>query len=289
MIPGEFEYFSPRTLDEAISLLSKHPDAKILSGGQSLIPLMKLRFASPPQLIDINRIPNLAYIREKDGFLCIGPLVRESDLEKSELIQSKYPILLDTASVIADPLVRNMATICGNIAHGDPANDHPATMLAAGASFVAKGPHGERTIPATSFFTGLFTTELHPDEILVEIRIPVRPPRTGGAYIKLERKVGDFAIVGIAARITLDESGNCKNAGIGLTNVGLTPIKATNAETFLAGKKLDDSNIKQAGKLAADQSEPRSDMRGTEDYKRDLVRVITARAIRRAVERAGGK
>lgn len=289
MIPGDFEYFAPKTIDEALSLLAQYPDAKILSGGQSLIPLMKLRFASPPYIIDINRIPNLAYIRETDGSLRIGPLVREADLERSDLVKSKYPILMDTASVIADPLVRNMATLCGNIAHADPANDHPATMLATGASFVAKGPRGERTIPATSFFTGLYATELQPDEILVEIRIPTPPPKSGGAYIKLERKVGDFAIVAVAAQLTLDAAGVCKSAGIGLTNVGLTPIKALNAEQFLQGKKPDEKNIAEAGKLASAQSEPRTDLRGSEEYKRDLVRVLTVRALRRAVERAGGK
>lgn len=289
MIPGEFEYFAPKTIDEAISLLAQYPDAKILSGGQSLIPLMKLRFASPPYIIDINRIPNLAYIREADGSLRIGPLVREADLERSDIVKSKYPILVDTASVIADPLVRNMATLCGNIAHADPANDHPATMLAIGASFVVKGPRGERTIPATSFFTGLFATELQPDEILVEIQVPAPPARTGGSYIKLERKVGDFAIAAVAVQITLDAAGVCKSAGIGLTNVGLTPIKATNAEQFLQEKKPDEKNIAEAAKLAAAQSEPRTDLRGSEEYKRDIVRVLTTRSLRRAIERAGGK
>jgi len=290
MIPAEFEYFAPQTLDEAVSLLSKHADAKILSGGQSLIPLMKLRFASPPYIIDINRIPDLAYIREADGWLRIGALVRESDLEKSDLVRSRYPILLDTCAVIADPLVRNMATICGNVAHGDPANDHPATMLATGAAFVAKGPKGERTIPASSFFTGLFETALERDEILTEIRIPAPAPRTGGAYIKLERKVGDFAIAATAAQVTLDEMGNCKQAGIGLTNAALTPVKAIRAEQFLQGKRLDENNIREAARIAADDSEPRSDFRGSEAYRRDLIRVLTARTLHRALERAtGGK
>jgi aerobic carbon-monoxide dehydrogenase medium subunit len=290
MIPGEFEYFAPKTLDEAISFLVKHPEAKILSGGQSLIPLMKLRFASPPYLIDINRIPDLAYVREADGFLRIGALARESDVEKSDLVKSKYPILMDTCAVIADPLVRNMATVCGNVAHADPANDHPATMLATGAAFVAKGPKGERTILAAEFFTGLFTTALKADEVLTEVRIPVPVARSGGAYVKLERKVGDFAVAAVAAQVTLDDKGACKYAGIGLTNVGLTPIKATKAEQFLVGKAWEENNIKEAAKLASQQSQPRSDHRGTEEYKRDLVRVLTARALRRAGERArGGK
>ncbi|HSP07355.1 MAG TPA: FAD binding domain-containing protein, partial [Acidobacteriota bacterium] len=214
MIPGPFDYVAPQSLDEAVSLLAKNADAKILSGGQSLIPLMKLRFAAPRLLIDINRIPNLSYIKEEGGFLRIGALVRESELERSEIVQKKYPILSDTCAVIADPLVRNMATICGNVAHGDPANDHPATMLAVGAQFVARGPKGERVIHAASFFTGLFTTDLKPDEILTEIRVPAPEPRSGGAYVKLERKVGDFAIAAVAVYVVLDDKGNCKRAGI---------------------------------------------------------------------------
>ena len=289
MIPRSFEYSAPGTLDEAISLLRKlGPDAKILSGGQSLIPMMKLRLASPPHIVDINRIPGLDYIRETSGFLRIGALVRESDLEKSELVRSRFPILVDTTSVIADPLVRNQATVCGNLAHGDPANDHPATMLALGASVVALGPRGEREIPVESFFPGLFTTALEPDEILKEIKIPIPPPSTGGAYLKLERKVGDFATAGVAVQITLDGSGKCSRAGIGLTNVGFTPLKAVKAEAFVTGKTLDESTIKQASELAAGESQPVDDIRGSADYKRDLVRVLTARALTRAIARAKG-
>src|SRR5262245_48493400 len=274
MIPGKFDYFAPQTLDEAVSLLSKHSDAKILSGGQSLIPLMKLRFASPAVLIDINRIPNLDYIQEADGSLRIGALVREADLEKSDLIKKKYPIVFDTTEVIADPLVRNRATICGNVAHADPANDHPATMIALNAQFVAKGPKGQRTIAAQDFFTGLFTTALEADEILTEIRIPTPPQQSCVAYIKLERKVGDFAIAAVAAQLTLDSSGNCSYVGIGLTNAGLTPVNARKASQFLTGKKPDAKNIAEAAKLAAEESEPRADFRGSAEYKRDLIRVL---------------
>src|SRR5262245_29861353 len=200
MIPRSFEYFAPRTLDEAVSILSKlGPDAKILSGGQSLIPMMKLRLATPPYIIDINRIPDLNYIAEFNGFLRIGALARENELDFSPAVISSYPILVDTTSVIADPLVRNQATACGNLAHGDPANDHPATMLALEASLIAVGPRGEREIPIESFFTGLFTTALQPEEILKEIRIPIPPPSSSGAYLKLERKVGDYATAGVAA------------------------------------------------------------------------------------------
>jgi aerobic carbon-monoxide dehydrogenase medium subunit len=287
MIPRSFEYSAPGTLAEAVSLLEKSaPEAKILSGGQSLIPMMKIRLASPQFIVDINRIPGLNYISENDGSLRIGALVRESELEVSGTIKSRYPILVDTTLMIADPLVRNQATVCGNLAHGDPANDHPATMLALGASLIAVGPRGEREIPVESFFTGFFSTALQPEEILKEIRIPLPPPASGGAYLKLERKVGDYATAGVAAQVTLDTSGVCRRAGIGLTNVGFSPLKANQAEAFLVGKVLDDAVIKHAAELAAGESNPIEDIRGPVEYKRDIVRVLTARALKRAIERA---
>jgi aerobic carbon-monoxide dehydrogenase medium subunit len=289
MIPRSFEYYSPRTLDEAISLLQKlGSDAKLLSGGQSLIPMMKLRLLSPQSIVDINRIPGLDYIKESDGQLRIGALTREYEVENSDLVKSRFPILADTAKVIADPLVRSQATVCGNLAHGDPANDHPATMLALGATVVATGPKGQREIAIESFFPGLFTTALDAEEILTEIRIPLPPPSSGGAYLKMERKVGDFATAGVAVQVTLDGAGNCQRAGLGLTNVGLTPIKARKAEGFLVNKPLDDATIKQAAEIAASESEPMDDIRGSADYKRDLVRVLAARALRRARDRAKG-
>jgi carbon-monoxide dehydrogenase medium subunit len=289
MIPRSFEYFSPTTLDEAIALLKRlGPDAKLLSGGQSLIPMMKLRLVSPEYIVDINRIPGLDYISETDGQLRIGALTREHELESSDAVKTRFPILSDTAKVIADPLVRSQATVCGNLAHGDPANDHPATMLALGASVVATGPNGQREISVADFFPGLFTTALEPEEILTEIRIPFPPARSGGAYLQLERKVGDYATAGVAAQITLDDAGACTRAGIGLTNVGMTPIKAKQAEAFLKGKQLDDATIQQAAELAASESQPMDDIRGSAEYKRDLVRVLTARALTTALNRAKG-
>jgi carbon-monoxide dehydrogenase medium subunit len=289
MIPRSFEYYAPRALDEALALLEKlGPEAKILSGGQSLIPMMKLRLASPPYLVDINRIPDLNYVSQSNGHLRIGALARESDLETSSLIRSQYPLLLDTTVVIADPLVRNQATVCGNLAHGDPANDHPATMLALEATVVTISPRGEREIPVASFFTGLFSTDLQPDEILKEIRVPAPPPMSAGAYLKLERKVGDYATAGVAMQITLDSAGVCQRAGVGLTNVGFTPLKAAKVEAFLKGRALDEAAIKQASEIAASESQPFDDVRGSADYKRDVVRVLSARALRRALERARG-
>ncbi len=287
MIPPSFDYHVPDSVNDAIGMLQKYgSEAKILSGGMSLIPLMKLRLAEPAHLIDINRISGLDYIKESDGFLEIGALAREVDLEKSELVRSKYPLLLDTTLVIAYPLVRNRATIGGNLAHGDPANDHPATMLALEAEIVVVGSQGERKIPVTSFFTDLFTTALSSGEILTEIRIPIPPPGSGGAYFKLERKVGDFATAGVAAQLTVGKDDVCERAGIGLTNVGLTPVKARRAEEALRGKKIDGESIKRAAQLAAQGSEPTADLRGSQEYKRDLVRVLAIRALDRALERS---
>jgi aerobic carbon-monoxide dehydrogenase medium subunit len=288
MIPPAFEYLRPSTIPEAIAMLQQHgDDAKILSGGQSLIPMMKLRIARPAILIDINRVAGLAYIKEQDGDLKIGGLTREAELENSPLILSRFPIIHDTAHVIADPQVRNLATLAGNLAHGDPANDHPATMLSLGAKIVATGPKGERVIPIEDFFVTLFTTALEPNEIVTEIRIPLPPPHSGGAYFKLERKVGDFATAAVAAQVTVDSAGVCQQAGIGLTNVGPTPVKARKAEGFLRGKKLDDANIRQAAQLASEEAQPSSDLRGPAEYKTALVKELTVRALSRAAERAG--
>lgn len=288
MIPPSFEYLRPNTIPEAISLLQQYgQEAKILSGGQSLIPMMKLRLARPSYLVDINRIKGLSYVKEEGGFLKIGGLTRESELEASPIIQSKYPIILDTAHVIADPQVRNLATVGGNLAHGDPANDHPATMLALGAQVVATGPRGERTIPIEEFFVSLFTTALQPTEILTEIRIPAAAAHTGGGYVKLERKVGDFATAAVAAHLALNNQGIVQKAGIGLTNVGPKPIKARKAEDFLRGKKADAAVIAQAAQLAADEAQPSSDLRGPAEYKKGLVKELAKRALSRAAERAG--
>jgi len=250
---------------------------------------MKLRLASPRHVVDINGIGGLAYIREADGFLRIGGLTREVDLEESELIRTRYPLLFDTCRVIADPLVRNMATIGGNLAHGDPANDHPATMLALRAEVVATGPNGTRTIPIDQFFLGLFTTALQPDEILTEIRIPTPPPRSGGAYVKLERKVGDYATAAAAAQVTLGANGAFDHVGLALTNVGPTPVRSTGAEDALIGKRPNDAVIAEAARRAAEASSPTADRRGSVEYKREMARVLATRALKIALERAGGE
>jgi carbon-monoxide dehydrogenase medium subunit len=288
MIPPAFDYASPKTLSEAVSLLSQNSGSKVLAGGHSLIPMLKLRLASPPLLVDINRLEGLSYIREADGWLKIGAMTREVDLERSSLVHDRYPLLADTTRVVADPIVRQMATLGGNLAHADPANDHPATMLAYGAQVVAVGPKGQRTIRCSEFFTDLFQTALEHDEILTEIQIPAPPARSGGAYLKLERKVGDYGTVGVAAQVTLDAAGNCARVGIGLTNVGLVPVEAKQAEAALTGHAPDDATLKQAAALAAAAAQPNGDQRGSEAYKRSLVKTLTVRALRSAVARAKG-
>jgi carbon-monoxide dehydrogenase medium subunit len=290
MIPSAFDYHAPTSVSEAVALLTRHRDtAKVLSGGQSLLPLLKLRLGQVEHLVDIGRIPGLEYVEEKGGTLRIGGCTRESTLERSALVASRYPILLDTTKVIADPLVRNRATVGGNLAHGDPANDHPATMLALRAQIVAVGPTGERVVPIDGFFVSLFTTALEPDEILTEIRIPVPPPRSGGAYVKLERKVGDFATAAAAAQVTLTASGVVEEAGVALTNVGSTPIRATAAEAHLRGKKPDPAVLAEAARLAGQAASPKADRRGSVEYKREMARVMALRALASAIARAGGR
>lgn len=287
MIPGKFEYHAPRTVPEAIALLDLHgEEAKLLAGGQSLIPLMRFRLAEPAHLIDLGRIEELAYLREDAGYLQIGAMTREAALEETPFIAERYPILEDTSIALADPLVRNLATVGGNIAHADPANDHPAVMLAVRAEVVARGANGQRTMSIDDFFVDTFTTSLEPAELLVEIRIPQPKARSGGAYSKFKRKVGDYAIVGVAAHVVLNGQGTVEQVGIGLTNVGPTPIRADQAEASLIGAEPTEEALGQAATLAAQEAKPVGDSRGPADYKRSVVRTLTVRALRRAVERA---
>jgi carbon-monoxide dehydrogenase medium subunit len=250
--------------------------------------MLKLRLAQPGHLVDIGRIPGLEYVEEKYGVLAIGGRTRESALERAEIVRTRYPLLADTTAVIADPIVRNLATVGGNLAHGDPANDHPAAMIALGARVVATGPKGQREIAAEDLFKGLFETALAGDEILTEIRVPQPVARSGGAYEKLERKVGDFATAAAAVQLTLSAKGEVERVGIALTNAGPTPVKAREAERFLQGKRLDDAAVAEAARLAAKAANPTADRRGTVEYKREMARVLTARALRRAAARAAG-
>jgi aerobic carbon-monoxide dehydrogenase medium subunit len=287
MIPAPFDYHRPGTLDEAIGLLARYgADAKVLSGGMSLLPAMKLRLGSYTHLVDINRIPGLEYIKEEKGVLRIGAGTRQATLERNELIRTKYPILGDAVPMIADPLVRNRATIGGNLANGDPANDGPAIAIALGAELVAKGRSGERAIPANKFYESLYTTALASDEILVEIRIPVPPAKSGGAYRKLKRKTGDFAAAAVAVQLSLNSNGTVARAGIALTNAGPTPIEAVKAQQFISGKAPDANTILETARLAAQAASPSADRRGSVEYKREMARVLAARAIKTALDRA---
>lgn len=288
MIPGSFDYHSPSTLDEALTLLQEVEGAKILAGGQSLIPAMRFRLAVPEALIDINRIQDLSRIEERAEHLSIGALVREQQLEETPIIARSYPLLFDTAKVIADPIVRNRATVGGNLAHADPANDHPATMLAYGAQVIVRGPKGPRTIGIDNFFVGLFESALAAGEILTEIRVPKPLPSSGGAYSKIERKVGDYAVAAVAVQLTLEPKGTIDQVRLALTNVSPTPIRSKNAEAALKGKRPTDEVLELAGRAAAAECEPTADLRGEVDYKRDMVRVLVKRAVRSAVARAQG-
>lgn len=286
MIPDDFTYFAPSSLPEVWDLLRQHEgEAKILAGGQSLIPLMKLRLAAPAYLIDLRNVPGLAVLEERDGSLVIGAMVSETALERSPLVQQRYPGIYEASSVVADPLVRNFATIGGNVAHADPANDHPAMLLALSAQITVQGPDGTRTMPLDDFLVDTMETALQPDEVLLNIRVPQPLPHTGSAYLKLERKVGDYAIVAVGAMVTLD-GGVVSRAGIGLTNVGPTAIRATQAESYLIGKQPDEATVREAARLSAEAAEPVTDLHGPAEYKRSMVRTLTARALRLAVQRA---
>jgi carbon-monoxide dehydrogenase medium subunit len=287
VIPGTFDYHAPKTLDEAIALLGQNDGAKVLAGGQSLIPAMRFRLAAPAVLVDISRMKDLSYVEERGDALVIGALTRESQLEESPAVARSYPLLFDTAKVIADPVVRQSATVGGNLAHADPANDHPATMLAYGAQIVARGAKGTRTIAIDDFFVGLFENSLAPGEILTEIRIPRPAAGSGGAYLKIERKVGDYAVAAVAVQLTM--AGRVlQSVRVGLTNVSPVPMRAKAAEAALLGKEATPDVLEAAGRAAAAECDPSADLRGQVDYKRDMVRVLTKRAVRRAVERAQG-
>lgn len=289
MIPGSFEYHAPATLAEAMSLLGQYGDeGKVLAGGHSLLPMMKLRFAEPEHLIDLNGIDELRGIREEAGVIHIGAMTTENELIASQLLWDKCPLIPEAAKLIADPQVRNLGTIGGDIAHGDPGNDHPTIMLAVDASFVLAGPNGERTVSADGFFLGTYWTQLEADEILREIQVPVVPSNSGCAYSKLKRKTGDFATAAAAVQLQL-EGDVCKKINIALTNVGPNALKANDAEDLLTGKDIDDALINQAVEKAMAICDPPEDLRGDVEYKTHMAGEMTRRAIRQALSRAKGE
>ncbi len=289
MYPARFEYVRPESLDDAVEALERDAgDAKVLAGGMSLIPLMKLRFAAPGKLIDINRVGGLDTLAEEGGQLRIGALVRHKACERSQLLRGRYGVLGEAARLIADPIVRNLGTVCGSLAHADPSGDWGSAMLAVRAEVVARGPGGERTIPIDELFVAPFTTSLQPGEILTEVRVKDASTRAGGSYLKLERKVGDFATAAVGVHLSFS-NGTVSQAGIGLTAVGGTNLRAAAAEQALVGREVSEESIAEASRLAAEAADPVADVRGSAEFKRDVVRVLTARAIRNAAKNANGE
>ncbi len=282
MIPPGFDYHAPRSVADAVALLGQlGSDAKLLAGGHSLLPMMKLRFAEPAHLIDLNRIDALRGIREDGATVVIGAMTVENDLIASKLLQAKLPLLPEAARQIADPQVRNRGTIGGDIAHGDPGNDHPAISLALDAAFVLEGPKGRRQVPADGFFLGTYLTQMAEDEILVEIRVPAFAPKTGYAYEKLKRKTGDWATAAAAVVLRID-GGNVSHVRIALTNVAPAALRANDAEAALLGKPLSDATIADAAAKAMAICDPADDLRGDREYKTAMAGQMVKRALRRA-------
>jgi carbon-monoxide dehydrogenase medium subunit len=286
MFPAAFDYRAPTSLDEALSILQDQGDAaKVMAGGQSLIPLLKLRFSRPELVVDIGRIGGLNHVTRSNGHLAVGALVRHVDIERSEELRAAAPMMLEAAHWIADPLVRNRGTLVGSVCHADPSGDWGSVILAFGADVVARSTRGERVIKAVDFFKGPFETALKADEMVTEVRIPAVRARAGGAYLKLERKVGDFATVAVAVQVELDGD-KIASTGIALTAVGATNIRAAAAERALQGKAATEEAFAEAGRLAAEAAEPKDDVRGSAAYKKDVVRVFVQRGLKTAVARA---
>lgn len=289
MTPASFDYLSPISVEDAVQLLKKHgDDAKILAGGQSLIPLMKLRFTSFPYIIDISRVNGLKFIREEKGKLSIGAMTTNAELEYSENIRRNHRIIHDACSHIADPLVRNMGTVGGNLTHGDPGNDLPAVMMALKAKYTLVSADGKREVPAAGFYKDTFVTELKQGEILTQVDVSSPGKRYAGAYEKHKRRTGDFSVAGVAVAFEKDMDGRLKNVGVGLTSVGPAPIHAAGTEKALEGKIPDAATIEKAVDSVKAESKPVSDFYGTEEYKRFVLGELLKRAIARAAQRANG-
>jgi CO/xanthine dehydrogenase FAD-binding subunit len=288
MKPPPFDYADPRTVAEAVSLLARHEgEAKILSGGQSLIPLLNMRLARPSLLIDIAKVPDLDYVREADGGLAIGAMTRQRTVEFSPVVRKRHPLLHAATLLIAHPQNRNQGTVGGSLAHADPAAELPALAVVLDATLRAVGPGGERTIAAADFFVTYLTTALEPAEVLIEVRFPTLPDRTGWSVMELARRHGDFALAGAVTTVTLDSSGRCAAAHLVLFGVGATPVRARAAESLIVGEKPDAKLWERAGeKASAEIDEPLTDVHATAAYRRDLARVLTRRALAEAAGRA---
>jgi carbon-monoxide dehydrogenase medium subunit len=284
MYPAQFEYHTPGTIKEALDLLARHKDdAKVLAGGHSLIPAMKLRLAQPKHLIDLRKLTALGGIKEDGGVIAIGAMTTHYQVETSPVVKAKCPVLASVAGQIGDPMVRNLGTIGGSLAHADPAADYPAAIIACGAEMVAEGPKGRRTIKADEFFKGLLTTALGADELLVEVRVPVLAAKTGANYQKFPHPASRYAVAGVAAVVTLDGAGKVAKASVGVTGAGTKAVRAKGVEAALAGKAADAASIQAAAEKAAEGVDAQADLQGTEEYKRHLVRVMAKRALEAAV------
>ncbi len=288
MIPAQFEYHAPTSVKDALQLLRTLSDAKLVAGGHSLLPLMKFRLAAPANLIDLGRIAGLRGIREEKGQVAIGAMTTHWVIESSDLLRQKVPLLPETASTIGDVQVRNVGTIGGSLAHADPAADYPAAVLALEAEMVAEGARGRRSIKASDFFTGLYATALAPDEILVEVRVPVQPARTGTAYLKFPHPASGFAVVGVAALVTLNGKGRCERARVGVTGVAPVAYRARAVEDRLRGQALDAGTIAAVADLAADGVDANADVFASAEYRRHLAAVFTKRAVEKALQQAQG-
>ena len=287
MIPGEFHYHQASSVDDAITLLNRFEDAKIVAGGHSLLPMMKLRMAEPAHLIDLNGLPELKQIRLDGDAISIGAMCTENELIRSELLQARCPLIVEAARLIADPQVRSRATIGGDIAHGDPGNDHPALMLATDAEFIINGPDGERRAPANGFFLGTYWTGLEESELLTTIRIPAFAPGTGYGFNKIKRKTGDYATAGASVVLNL-EAGQIRHIRIALTNVGPTALRAEEAERLLLGQSPDQALLHKAAEAAMAVCEPVADLSGDVQYKTAMAGEMTRRSLTDALNRAGG-
>ncbi|HUF95557.1 MAG TPA: xanthine dehydrogenase family protein subunit M [Acidimicrobiia bacterium] len=289
MYPNQFEYLAPTTLDEALSVLAERGDeVKVLAGGQSLIPMMKLRLANPTTLMDINRLPGLNNIGESNGHLTFGALVRHNDVVKSELAGRSNHTVATAAPWVADPIVRNLGTVCGSLAHHDPEGDWASVMLAAGAELVLSSSNGERVVPITEFLVDMFSTSCQPNELVTEVRVNKHSARGGGDYQKLERRIGDYATVGVATSLELGDDGAITNAGIALTSVYPYNLKVTEAEDLLVGSQPGEELFKEAGAIAAAASDPASDHKGSAEYKRHVVGVFVERGLGNSLAKADG-
>jgi len=286
MIPKKFDYYAPGSLQEAIKLLRQNGEAKILAGGQSLLPMMKLRLAAPTSLVDISKLPDLSYIRDEDDYLSIGALVTHDAIEHNGTIKDRFTLINDAVARIGDKQVRNLGTIGGSVCHADPAADIPTALLVADARFVIEGEGGRRVVPARDFFVDFFSTAVGHDEILTELQIPHLPRRSGSAYIKHSLREADFAIANVGTIVAVEEDGKmCGEARIGLGSAGPTPLRAASAEQYLKGKPLDETNIAEAAERAIDGANPPSDVHGSREYRLKMIRVLTQRSLRLALGR----